>query len=847
MFKLTVKTLWSHKRRLIGTFAAVALGVAFLSGTLVLGDTLRANFDELFARANAGVDAVVRSAESMNTEVGRVRPLIDESLAGKLRDVDGVATVAPNIEGYGALIGQDGEPVGGGGPPQLAGAWIDDPELNPYQLVEGRPPLSANEVVVNRTAAEDAGLQPGDTATVQTPDPVQVKVVGLTSFGPEDSAAGITFVAFTTEAAQRLVLHREDQVTSFLLKADDGVSQEGLVAATGPILPEGVESITGEALTEESIDDIGKEFLDVFSIFLTSFAVVALMVATFSIYNTFSILVAQRTRESALLRALGASRRQILASVVGEAAVIGVVASVFGLLGGLLVAEGLKGLFDAFGFGLPAGGLALKSGAVMASLVVGMVVTLAAGVVPAVKASRVPPLAALREVALERTHASLPRAVAGLVLIGIGVAVVLAAVLGGGDGVLARAGLGAAATIIGVVVFGPVIARPAAGAIGWPLPRLRGVTGLLARQNAMRNPRRTAGTASALMVGVAVVTLFTVVAASIKQSIDDSVARSFGGDLVVTAGGFGPVAGFSPQMAGKVADLPEVEAATGLGTGAVRIGGETETVAVAEPGPLVRVLDLDESHGSVKDLETKEFAVSADKADSEDWKLGSVVPVTFLDGSTESLRVGAIYESSDVAGNLVLTRESYDPHAQQALDQVVFVLLADGVGLEEGKAAVEEVAADFGSPKVEDKQQFLDTVAGGVNQMLAMVYVMLTLAILIALMGIANTLSLSIFERTRELGLLRAVGETRGQLRSMVRWESVVISTFGTVGGLGVGIFLGWALVLAASSEGIASFAAPPGQMVIVLFVGALVGVLAGLRPALRAAKLNVLAAIATE
>ncbi|HEY3240439.1 MAG TPA: ABC transporter permease, partial [Acidimicrobiia bacterium] len=512
---------WSHKRRLIGTFAAVALGVAFLSGTLVLGDTLRANFDELFARANAGVDAVVRSAESMRTEVGRVRPLIDESLAGKLRDVDGVATVAPNIEGYGALIGQDGEPVGGSGPPQLAGNWIDDPELNPYQLVEGRPPLNANEVVVNRTAAEDAGLKPGDTATVQTPDPVQVKVVGLVSFGPEDSAGGVTFVAFITDAAQRLLLHRDGQVTSFLLKAEDGVSQEDLVAEVRPVLPGSVETITGTELTDESIDDIGKDFLNVFSIFLTSFAVVALMVATFSIYNTFSILVAQRTRESALLRALGASRRQILASVVGEAAVIGVVASVFGLLGGLLVAEGLKGLFDAFGFALPAGGLALKAGAVVASLLVGMVVTLAAGVVPAVKASRVPPLAALREVALERTRASVPRAVAGLLLIGIGVAVVLAAVLGGGDGVLARAGLGAGATIVGVVVFGPVIARPAAGAIGWPLPRLRGVTGLLARQNAMRNPRRTAGTASALMVGVAVVTLFTVVAASIKQSIDD--------------------------------------------------------------------------------------------------------------------------------------------------------------------------------------------------------------------------------------------------------------------------------------------------------------------------------------
>ena len=713
--------------------------------------------------------------------------------------------------------------------------------------MEGRAPEADDEVVMNRTAAEDAGLALGDKATIQTPDPILVTVVGLASFGPEDSAGGSTFVGFTTGAAQRLVLHKEGKVSSFLLRSEDGVSEAEMVAAVRAALPDGIESITGEELTAESIDDLGKDFLNFFSGFLTVLRGGG--PAGGDLQHLQHVLHPGGPADPGVRPPPGPGREPPPGAGLGggEAAVVGVVSSVIGLLGGLVVAQGLKSLFDAFGFGLPAGGLVLMPGAVVISVVVGLIVTLAAGVMPAVKASRVPPLAALRDVALDRTHASVVRAVAGLVLIAVGVVIVLTAVLGGGEDVLARAGAGAAATIIGVVVFGPVIARPAAGAIGWPLPRLRGITGLLARQNAMRNPRRTAGTASALMVGVGVVTLFTVVGASIKQSIDDSVARSFGGDLVITTGGFGPVAGFSPKMAGEVAALPEVEAATGFAGGVVSLDGITETVGVADPASLTRVLDLNETEGLVADLGEDEIAISTDKAEDEGWEVGTEVPVTFVDGTAENVRVGAIYDSSDVAGHLILTRAMFDPHAVQSLDQVVFVLLAEGVGLTEGKAAVEEVTEGFGSPNVQDKQEFLDTVAGGVNQMLALVYVMLTLAILIALMGIANTLSLSVHERTRELGLLRAVGETRGQLRSMVRWESVVIALFGTVGGVGLGVFLGWALVLAASSEGIASFAAPPGQLITVLFAGAIVGVFAGLRPAARAAKLNVLAAIATE
>jgi putative ABC transport system permease protein len=536
--------------------------------------------------------------------------------------------------------------------------------------------------------------------------------------------------------------------------------------------------------------------------------------------------------------------------MVAEALLVGIVASAAGVVGGLGIAGLLKGLFDSFGFALPAGGLAVDTTAIVLPIVVGVVVTLLAGIVPALKASRVPPLAALRDVALERTSASALRPVAGLALTAIGVAVVLTAVLGGGDAMLPRAGLGALVTIVGVVVFGPVVALPAARAIGAPLSRLRGITGSLARQNAMRNPRRTASTASALMIGVGVVTLFTVFAASLKASIDNSVSQSFRGDLVITTGAFGG-GGMSPQLASEISQLPEVETSTGLGSGRALVDGDTEELTVVEPARLDRVLDLDVTEGSVADLGDRQLAVAEQAADDNGWRLGASIPVAFVDGTSTSFRVGAIYEARDIAGDYLISRGAWAPHAVQDLDTSVLIALRSGVDVETGRVAVEQVAERFGAPDVEDSQQYVDSVAGRVDMMLGIVYVLLALAIIIALMGIANTLSLSIYERTRELGLLRAVGESRRQLRSMIRWESVIIAVFGTTGGLGLGIFLGWALVQAASGGGgeliTTTFAAPVGQLLIVLVVGAIAGVLAAVRPARRAARLDVLRAIAAE
>jgi putative ABC transport system permease protein len=577
------------------------------------------------------------------------------------------------------------------------------------------------------------------------------------------------------------------------------------------------------------------------------FAGVALLVATFSIYNTFSILIAQRTRESALLRAIGASRRQVLASIAFEALAIGFVASVLGLLAGIGLAVGLRALFDALGFGVPTGAITVKTGTVIAAFLVGMGVTFLATVFPAIRASRVPPLAALRDVAVEKTGVSRVRLALGVLFTLIGVVLVIAAGAGGGG--IALAGLGAVFTIVGVVVLGPIAARPAASVLGRPIARLRKMTGRLARENAMRNPRRTAATASALMVGVAVVTLFTVFAASVKAAIDDTVSKQFTGDLVIASQNFS-AAGLSPQMTSDIAALPEVDIATAQGVGSMRIDGKEIDVSTIEPAKFASLLDLDVRDGSVADMSDDQIGISQKVADDRDFKVGDTVKGEFAaDGATQDFTIGAIYKRNTLAGNYVIPKAAWDPHTTQQSDIVVMIGLADGVSISDGQAAVQKIADQYFAPDVQTRQEYIDSVAAQINVFLTIVYALLVLAIIIALFGIANTLSLSVYERMRELGLLRAVGQGRSQMRSMVRWESVIIAVFGTFGGILLGLFLGWGIleVTARSQDFPAPYTIPFGQLIFVLIVGAIVGVLAGWRPARRAAKLDILQAIASE
>lgn len=838
----------AHKRRLAGTAFAVFLGVAFLSGTLVLSDTLRANFDSLFQSADAGTDAVIRASTSVRADIpgpnATQRGLVDAALVDRVRAVPGVAAAEPSVTGYGQLLGSDGAAVGGNGPPRRAGNWVTTAELTPYRVVDGRAPAAPGEVVVNRGAAKDGKLRVGDSTLVQTPQPVHVRIVGIATWNGGDGFGRGTFVAFGLSDAERY-LTKPGRVSSVVVHADPGVSQQQLVDRLRPLLPPGTEAITGAALTDETTSDLVGGFLAFFSRALLVFAGIALLVATFSIANTFAILVAQRSRESALLRALGATRRQVLGTVLVEAALVGITASAVGLFGGLGVATLLKGLFNSFGFTLPDSGLRLSGGTVAVALAVGVVGTLLAGVAPAVAASRVPPLAALRVVATGPTTASGRRTLAGALVGAAGVAFVVTAVVGGGSGVLARAGLGAVLTVAGVVMLGPTVAAPASRLLGAPLPALRGVPGSLARANAMRNPRRTSATAAALMVGVAVVTLFTVLAASVRASTDASVRQSFGGDLAITSASF--VGGnLSPGLADEVGRLPEVAAAAGVANTAVLVDGTGTGVSVSDPARLAAVLDLDVRTGSVAGLGDHRLAVADRVATDHGWRLGSGVQIGYPDGSTEQLTVGAIYRARTVVGDYLLPRTAWAPHATQDIDSMVLIGLRDGVDLATGRTAVQRVAARYGNPSVRDRGELADTLSSGVDTALSIVYALLALAVLIAAMGIANTLALSIHERTRELGVLRAIGLTRSQLRGMVRWESALIAVFGTVGGLGLGVFLGWAMVRAAGAD-IGSFAAPPARLLVVLAVGAAVGVLAAVRPARRAARLDVLAAIATE
>jgi putative ABC transport system permease protein len=374
----------------------------------------------------------------------------------------------------------------------------------------------------------------------------------------------------------------------------------------------------------------------------------------------------------------------------------------------------------------------------------------------------------------------------------------------------------------------------------------RGITGRLARENAMRNPRRTSGSAGALLIGVSVVVLFTVFAASIKSSINDQIERSFGGDLVVDSGNIG-VSGFNPRFAEDARALPEVEEATGLRFGAMNIADDDKFVAVIDPETVTGVFDLDVAEGRIEDLGERQVAISDEIADDKGYRIGTTLPGRFPDGFRTELTVVAIYRSQDVAGNWTIGTPAWSPHAHDNVDAFVMVNVADGVPLERAKAAVARLAEAYPGAEVQDRQEFADTQAGFVNMLLGLVYTLLTLAIIIALLGIANTLSLSIFERTRELGLLRAVGMTRGQLRSAVRWESVMIATFGAVGGLGLGVFLGWALVRGAGRGGFTTVTIPYGSLLAVLLLAGVCGVLAGLMAARKAARLDVLQAIATE
>jgi putative ABC transport system permease protein len=840
MGRLMLASLWSRKRRLLGTATAVLIGVAFLSATLALGDTARAGFAGAFAEATAGTDALVRSETRLTGAEDVVAGPIDAAVLDAAAAVEGVDRVEPVVEGRGQIVAPDGEPIGGDGPPTLAANWIDSPDVNPYRLADGRAPAGPGEIVVDRGSAEAAEVSVGDQVTVLVPEPIEATIVGIATFGDRDNLGGITYAFFTTAEAQRLVLGSSDLLTAVRVVATGGTDPDELVERITTSLPPGVEAITGAEEAEELQADLERDFLGFFTTSLLVFAGIAMLVAALSIYNTFSILGAQRRAETGLLRAIGASRRQVLAASAIESAAIGAIGGSAGAVAGVGLGAALAALLDAAGFGLPVDGIRVEPASVIAALAVGLAVTVAGGLAPAVRASRVAPLAALRDAAVDRSGLGALRLVAGSLVTAAGVTAVIWSTTGAGD--LGVAGIGSLLCVIGVVLLGPAAARPVASLLGAPFAA-RGVTGTLARRNATRNPSRTAGTAAALLIGVGVVTLFTVFASSVAATIEEAVDESFTGDIVVQTGGFSD-AGLPAGLARSLEELPEVEAAAGLGFGAGIVDGRHESIAVVDPGPFAAVSDVG---GDTAGLSDRGIALSSEYADGNDLEVGDVVSVGFADGATIDLVVEGVLDSRALGLDVTIPTAIWAEHDTGGVVMAVLVDLAAGVPVDAGKEAIMAVTEPLGRPSVLDRDEFVADQVGEVEAILSVIYGLLAVAVLIAVMGIANTLSLSIHERTRELGLLRAVGQSRRQIRAMVCLESVIVASFGAVGGLGLGIFLGWGLVGAlAAAEGLGTFRLPSTQLAVVLALGGVAGVAAALRPARRAAKLDVLAALAT-
>lgn len=840
MFRTTLKSLWSRKRRLIGTGLAIVLGVSFLTATLVLGDSARAGFSAAFSDANEGIDTYVRSAQEFSADEETLRAPIDESLVDTIAALDVVDAAAGAIEGNAQILDAEGDPLGGDGPPTFGANWIDDPRLSGWDLADGRVPDADDEVVIDRASFEDIDAAIGEQITVLVPDPIQVTVVGVASFGDDDSIGGTTFVGFTDQRARDLFV-AEDQVSAIVAAGVDGATQEQVTAAVAAAVPDGIVTMTGDELTEEMEDEIEGDFLGFMTTALTVFAGIALLVAAFSIYNTFSIIVAQRTRESALLRAIGASRRQVLASTLLESTLVGIVSAAIGAGVGIALGSGLLSLMDAIGFGLPTDGTVVTTTTLVISIVAGLVITVIGGVAPAWRASSVAPLAALRDVAVDDSDSSRIRIGVGLLISAVGAVLVVTA---GAE--IPRAAGGAVAILVGMLLLGPAVARPVAGLLGRPL-RLRGVPGDLARRNAIRNPRRTASTASALLIGVGIVSMFTIFGSSIATSLEDEIDQIFAGDMMISTPGFGG-AGISPGIVADVAATDSVEAAAGIGFGPATIDGRQEGVGFTDPAAYARLANFEVLEGDLAGVSTGSVAIEEDTAEEHGYQLGDTISIGFIDGAEAELEIASIIEAGELSDDYLVHGDLWTAHNAQATYFLTMIGVADGVDIDAAQADIEAILDGRGGLDVMDRQEFIDSSAGEVDVLLNVIYGLLAMAIIIALMGIANTMSLSIHERIRELGLLRAVGLTRSQLRSTVRWESMLVSTFGAVGGLGLGLFLSWGLVSALTeSEGFGRYNVPVGSLVVILVLGAGAGLLAGLRPARRAARIDVLEAIASE
>jgi putative ABC transport system permease protein len=849
MLRLALKGALARRLRLALTATSIVIGVAFVSGTYVLTDTLNATFDTIFGNAEKGVSVVVRGHEAFSVNgfdsgPTEERALVPDAVLQKVRTVPGVNDAVGVADGYAQLV-YKGKAIVNGGAPNLGTAWVGNKPESPLHLVKGREPSVPGEILIDTKSADKYHIPIGaHVEVIAAGETLPATVVGDVRFG-SSTLGGATITAFVPSQAQELLIGAKGSWSTVQASADPGVSQavlkqRVLSALESSGLSNDVIVQTEKAYAADQADQV-KSQLKFFNILLLVFAFISVFVAVFIIFNTFTVLVAQRTRELALLRALGASRRQVLSSVVLEAALVGIGSGIVGIGLGLLVADGLRALLGVFGGSFDTVSLQLRTRTIIVSLLVGGLATILASVVPAIRATRIPPVAAMRDDFVLPTPTLRRRTRIGAALLIIGAALL---VFGVKNGQALGIGLGALAMFRGVVSLSPVLSRPIVGGIGRVLPRFWGTPGRLARENALRNPRRTAATASALMIGIALTTTMSIMAASITSSANAAIDKSVGADFIITANNFAPV---SDSVASDARQVPGVGDVTAFRAGVMKVHNSTKQVQGVTSDTVVDTLRLDLTSGSADNVAPGAVLVSEKVATDNKWHVGSDVPVEFSLTGHQSLQVQGIYAKNPIAGDYLIGLETYDANFRNRLDQVVALTAAPGANLGQVRAGLTKALSNNPSLKLQDQTEFKQDQKRQINQVLAFVLALLVLSLLIAWLGIVNTLALSVFERTREIGLLRAVGMATRQVRRMIRLEAVVISLFGALLGVALGLGYGAALVQALHSQGIDTTSFPVAQLVGYLVVGMLAGVTAALWPARRASKLDVLQAISSE
>ncbi len=844
ILRLTFRNLAASKLRFLLTSFAVLMGVSFVVSSFVLTDGLTKTFDAIVEDSNSGLDAQVRASVDFE-EVAFVDVPIDEGLVETVAAVDGVEVAQPGFQsGMIIPLDSDGDPVKTTGSPILSFNW-SDPEISGLALVEGVPPESADQFVMDVDSADRNDFVVGETYDiVGTSGPEPFELVGLTKFGQDNAVAGAVLMSFTLDDVQRL--SGLDGQIHWIDVASAGVDSETLVGRLNSALPGTVETVSSDVVVAEEKDDFGG-MLDIFGNILLGFALVAVFVSTFIIGNTFNILTGQRVKQLALIRALGASRGQVRLSSTLEALVIGVFASILGLGGGVLLALGLRSVMNAMGFVLPAFDIVVTARTVIAALVVGIGVTLVASISPARRAATVPPVAAMRPGFRFGSGEGTRRTIIAIVLAVIGVTGVGLGLFGNLDStplVLLSLGGGAVLVFVSVAMFAPLFSSPSASFLGLPLEHLPGshTTGHMARENAASNNKRTASTAAGLMIGLALIGMATVVATSLKSSFRDQMGSTLTAEYLVNHPND---ENFSEELATQIAALPEFSEVSGVRFGKIRIDGDTKDATSTNFAELLDLLDVGIISGDPASAAGPDsMLIHQDVANDRSLEVGDQVTVEFAATGEQILTIGAIYENAFIIGNYALDDSGWEANFDTSDINVVAANVAPGVDDATAAAALATVEGSFPQLEFETNDEFRKRMEGQLDSLLVIINVFLGLAIIIALLGIANTMALSVLERTQEIGLMRAIGMTRRQTRSMIRLEAAIVSLFGALLGLVVGLFFGWVAVIAIPDSIISSVDIPFGTLAVYAVIATVAGLLAASFPA-QSGALNVLDAIA--